>query len=160
MRPNLGHSLKDTLQGCVAQQLNVVCECCASATSQAMSQPDIPEELVRIHPAIVLESLRAEAERLGLMMDAMRFEILECKDSCKEFADMAVDADELRAEVGRTKEDFQAQLEARDVNTRAEIEHLKKANGKLSQRLRQVELLVAPPQEITAPPGLAVIEYH
>ena len=73
---------------------------------------------------------------------------------------MAVDADELRAEVGRTKEDFQALLEARDVNTRAEIEHLKKANGKLSQRLRQVELLVAPPQEIMAPPGLTVIEYH
>ena len=83
----------------------------------------------------------------------MRFEILECKDSRKEFADMAVDADELRAEVSRSKEDFQAQLEARDVNTRAEIERLKKANSKLSQRLRQVELLVAPPQEIMAPPG-------
>ncbi len=67
MQPNLGHSLKNTLQGCVDQQLNVVCECCASATSQAMSQPDIPEELVRIPPAIVLESLRAEVERLGLI---------------------------------------------------------------------------------------------
>ena len=123
-----------------------------------MSQPDIPEELVRIHPAIVLESLRAEVERLGLMMDAMRFEIVECKDSCKECADMAADVDELSAEVGRINAGFKAQLEALDTTTRAEIEHVKKATGELSQRLRQVELLVAPPQEIMAPPGLTVMK--
>ena len=68
---------------------------------------------------------------------------------------MAAGVDELHAEVCRIKAGFKAQFEALDTSTRTEIEHLKKANGELSQRLRRVELLVAPPQEIMAPPGLS-----